>query len=96
MTKRSATTDSLGRVAATLAAFPTKVFRMRALDAEAMDGMSGDVARELSRVGNDVKALEATIPEGFSTALIATHTYARHTFGFFRRPGMATSNSHRE
>jgi hypothetical protein len=52
---------NLQRIAATLAGLPANVVRMRALDAQAMDDLSGDVNAELDRMNTDMKTFEDTL-----------------------------------
>lgn len=52
---------NLSRIAATLESLPAKVVRMRALDAQAMDALSGDVNHELEMVNGEVKMFEETL-----------------------------------
>jgi len=54
---------SLSRIAATLHAVPAKVVRMRALDDQASDVLSGDVAAELDRMNIELKAFEQTLED---------------------------------
>jgi hypothetical protein len=52
---------SVARIVATLEALVAKFVRVRALDAEAMHDLSGDVDHELKRVSTEIGALEETI-----------------------------------
>ncbi|MFO0755884.1 MAG: hypothetical protein U0359_05310 [Byssovorax sp.] len=52
---------NLTRMVATLEALPPKVVRMRALDAAAMDALSGTMNDELERINGDIKAFEETL-----------------------------------
>ena len=52
---------SLLGIAATLAALPAKVVRMQALDAAAMDELSGSVKDELERMNGELSSLEETL-----------------------------------
>lgn len=52
---------NLTRMVATLEALPPKVVRMRALDAQAMDALSGTMNDELERINGDIKAFEETL-----------------------------------
>jgi hypothetical protein len=54
---------NLMRVVAVLGALPTKVVHMRALDAQAMDRISGDMNTELAAVGDELKTSEAVIKQ---------------------------------
>lgn len=49
---------NLMRLVAMMAGLPTKVVHMRALDAQAMDELSGNVADELEAMGNEIKTSE--------------------------------------
>jgi hypothetical protein len=60
---RERTIASLLSVALTLEALPAKVVRMRTLDEQAMDRLTGDVQSELERMNGDVRALEETLHE---------------------------------
>ena len=40
---------------------PAKIVRMRALDADAMDRLGGDVNGELERVNDEMKSFEETL-----------------------------------
>jgi hypothetical protein len=52
---------SLLSIASSLEALPAKVVRMRALDADAMDKLTGDVNDELARVNGEIKTFEETL-----------------------------------
>lgn len=52
---------SLMRVVAVLGALPTKVVHMRALDAQAMDQLSGDMTEDLAKVGKELETSEQVI-----------------------------------
>ena len=52
---------SLLGIAATLAGLPAKIVRMRALDAEAMDELSGSVKEDLDRMNGELTSLEETL-----------------------------------
>lgn len=52
---------SLLGIAATLAGLPAKIVRMRALDAEAMDELSGSVKDDLDRMNGELSSLEETL-----------------------------------
>lgn len=52
---------NLSRVTATLEGLPPKVVRMRALDAQAMDELSGSMNDELGRINGEMKAFEDTL-----------------------------------
>ena len=54
---------NLQRVAAVLCALPTKVVHMRALDAQAMDRISGDMQRELTAVGTELETSEKVMKQ---------------------------------
>ncbi len=48
-------------VASSLDGLPAKIVHMRALDADAMDKLGGDVNGELERVNDEMKAFEETL-----------------------------------
>ncbi|HUJ56988.1 MAG TPA: hypothetical protein VLX92_00690 [Kofleriaceae bacterium] len=52
---------NLQRVVAVLCALPTKVVHMRALDAQAMDKISGDMNDELAAIGSELKTSEELV-----------------------------------
>jgi len=52
---------SLLSIAATTEALPAKVVRMRALDAQAMDALSGSVKDELDEMNGEMRTLEETL-----------------------------------
>lgn len=52
---------NLSRVTATLEGLPPKIVRMRALDAQAMDELSGSMNDELGRINGEMKAFEETL-----------------------------------
>lgn len=52
---------SLLGIAATLAGLPAKIVRMSALDAAAMDELSGSVKEELDRMNGELTSLEETL-----------------------------------
>jgi hypothetical protein len=52
---------NLARIVATVEGFPPKIMRMRALDAQAMDALSGSMTDELDRINGDMKAFEETL-----------------------------------
>jgi hypothetical protein len=54
---------NLMRVVAVLCALPTKVVHMRALDAQALDQLSGDISHDLSTIGDELKTSEAVIKQ---------------------------------
>jgi hypothetical protein len=54
---------SLMRVIAVLGALPTKIVHMRALDAQAMDRLSGDMSRDLEVVGKELQVSEQIIKQ---------------------------------
>jgi hypothetical protein len=53
----------LMRVVAVLGALPTKVVHMRALDAQAMDQLSGDISHDLSAIGTELKVSEQVMKQ---------------------------------
>jgi hypothetical protein len=61
---------SLARIVATLEGLAAQVVRVGALDAETMQGLSGDVDAELKRVSTEVGTLEETIRQ-FAGAEVA-------------------------
>ena len=52
---------NLMRVVAVLGALPTKIVHMRALDAQALDQLSGDITHDLSAIGEELKTSEQVI-----------------------------------
>jgi hypothetical protein len=52
---------NLARMVATMEGLPPKLVRMRALDAQAIDALSGTMNDELERVNDDMKAFEETL-----------------------------------
>lgn len=52
---------NLSRVVATLEGLPAKVVRMRALDAQAMDQISGSMHDELEHMNSEMQAFEETL-----------------------------------
>jgi hypothetical protein len=48
-------------IAATLEGLPAKIVRMRALDAQATDQLSGDVKEELDRMNTEIRTFEDTL-----------------------------------
>jgi hypothetical protein len=58
---RERTLAHLARIAATLAGVPAKLVRLRALDDQASDALSGDVGAELDRMNVDLRAFEETL-----------------------------------
>ena len=48
-------------IAATLEGLPAKIVRMRALDAQAMDQLTGDVKEELDRMNGEIRTFEETL-----------------------------------
>ncbi len=54
---------NLMRVVAVLGALPTKVVRLRALDAQAMDQLSGDISDDLAAVGKELETSEQIIKQ---------------------------------
>jgi hypothetical protein len=51
----------LMRVVAVLGALPTKIVRLRALDAQAMEQLSGDITHDLTAMGEELKTSEQVI-----------------------------------
>jgi F0F1-type ATP synthase membrane subunit b/b' len=58
---RERTFAHLARIAATLAGVPAKLVRLRALDDQASDELTGDVGAELDRMNVDLRAFEETL-----------------------------------
>jgi hypothetical protein len=54
---------NLMRVVAVLGALPTKIVRLRALDAQAMEQLSGDITHDLTTMGEELKTSEQVIRE---------------------------------
>ena len=54
------------RVVAVLGALPTKVVQLRALDAQAMDQVSGDISEDLTAIGKELATSEQVIRESRS------------------------------
>jgi len=52
---------NLARLVATYQGLPGRVVHMRALDAQAVDAMSGDVNKELDRMNHEMAAFEETL-----------------------------------
>lgn len=52
---------SMLSIASSLEGLPAKIVHMRALDADAMDKLGGDVKGELDRVNDEMKAFEETL-----------------------------------
>jgi len=52
---------NLSRIVAALESLPPRIVRMRDLDAQAMDDLSGDVNEELDRLSGDMKVFEETL-----------------------------------
>ncbi|MCC6553686.1 MAG: hypothetical protein IT372_11785 [Polyangiaceae bacterium] len=52
---------NLSRIVATLEGLPAKIVRMRALDAQAMDQLSGSMHDELEHMNGEIKAFEETL-----------------------------------
>jgi len=52
---------NLMRVVAVLGALPTKIVRLRALDAQAMEQLSGDITQDLSSMSEELKTSEQVI-----------------------------------
>ena len=53
--------SNLSRIVATLEGLSPKIVRMRALDAQAMDALSGNMSDELGRVNDDMAVFEETL-----------------------------------
>ena len=54
-------TANLTRIIATLEAFPSRVMRLRALDAQATEQSYGDIEGELGRVNSEIQIFEDTL-----------------------------------
>jgi hypothetical protein len=54
---------SLARIAATFEGLPAKIVRLHALDAQAMDSMTGNMSFELEQINTDVAAFEETLKD---------------------------------
>lgn len=52
---------NLSRIVAALETMPAKVMRMRAMDAEAMDDLSGSMNKELARMNGEIQTFEETL-----------------------------------
>lgn len=52
---------NLARIVAALESMPAKVMRMRAMDAEAMDDLSGSMNKELARMNGEIQTFEETL-----------------------------------
>ncbi|MEZ4362871.1 MAG: hypothetical protein R3B48_21955 [Kofleriaceae bacterium] len=52
---------NLARIRATLRSVPPKIVRMRALDDQASDALTGDFDQELGRMNTDLRAFEQTL-----------------------------------
>jgi hypothetical protein len=52
---------SLARILTTLAAIPTQIVKMGALDAQAVDDLSGGVGEQLGRINVEMEAFEETL-----------------------------------
>jgi hypothetical protein len=59
---------TLTRLVTTYEALPNRVVHMRALDAAAMDTLSGDVNRDLDQMNNEVVAFEDTLKDSVRPA----------------------------
>jgi hypothetical protein len=51
----------LAVIVATLEGLPSSIVKLRALDAQAMDQLSGDVKEELARMNGEIQVFEATL-----------------------------------
>lgn len=60
---------NLMRVVAVLGALPTRVVHMRALDAQALDQLSGDISHDLTEIGKELEVSEQVIRESREAAL---------------------------
>lgn len=54
---------NLSRLVATFEGMPAKIVRMRALDAQAMDELSGSLNDELGHINDEMKAFEETLSQ---------------------------------
>jgi hypothetical protein len=62
-TSRERILANLSRIAVTLHALPAQLMRMRALDDQATDSLSGNVGAELDRMNIELKAFEQTLED---------------------------------
>jgi len=60
-TARERSLAHLARIESAIKAVPTKLVRLRALDDQASDALSGDVGAELERMNVDLRAFEQTL-----------------------------------
>jgi hypothetical protein len=60
-TARERTLAHLARIESAIKAMPTKLVRLRALDDQASDALTGDVGAELERMNIDLRAFEQTL-----------------------------------
>jgi hypothetical protein len=51
----------LMRVVALMCALPTKIVRLRALDAQAMEQLSGDITQDLQSIGEELQTSERVL-----------------------------------
>jgi len=61
VTARERTLAHLARIESAIKAVPTKLVRLRALDDQASDALTGDVGAELERMNIDLRAFEQTL-----------------------------------
>jgi hypothetical protein len=54
---------NLSRLVAVLGALPTKVVQLRALDAQSLDQLSGDISHDLATIGDELATSEQVIRE---------------------------------
>jgi hypothetical protein len=62
---------NLMRVVAVLGSLPTKIVHMRALDAQALDQLSGDVSEDLHAISEELKTSEEVIRSSRTAAMVA-------------------------
>ena len=58
---RDRTLAHLARIESAIKAVPSKLVRLRALDDQASDALTGDVGAELERMNVDLRAFEDTL-----------------------------------
>jgi predicted nucleic acid-binding Zn-ribbon protein len=63
---------NLARIVATLEGLSTKIVRMRAMDTQAMDNLSGDMNAELERMNREIDTFEETLRHLVSSEMVQT------------------------
>jgi len=58
---RERTLAHLARIASTMKSVPAKLVKLRTLDEQASDALTGDVGAELDRMNTDLRAFEDTL-----------------------------------